>query len=342
MNRPRPRPRPRSRIPSVWLVVLVIFAAAPASAEEHIKLALKLKPKQSITVDIITKRQTQQEVGGTDLGMEMTIGETLRYDVLDRQSVPGGYWFRVTYMHCRFKQVSQFANIDYDSEQPATEIHPVARGYAGLVNREFFVEVNRDGQVVQIQGEEGLVEEILAAMNLPEGARKEGARQGLEIQLSEESLRQTLQLGAGVYPRRLIRVGSTWNDEQSFGGFMSMAIKTRFWLAGFDDDSATLRLSSQITPPALPTPIPAPATAPATATATAPATAPDDPPMNPKWAGTQTGTIILDRATGWPTSTELTQKLQGEIAFEHPTAGMSTMQLSISSSVSMAVIDGLD
>lgn len=312
----------RTTLLSSWALIVLLGMLSSATADEQITLELNLEPGQSITVEMLTRQDIDQTVQGQALNMDQTIGLTSLYEVLDRPSASGGYWMRMTYTHCRFKQTGQMGEIDFDSDRDEGEVPLMARGFSGLVGQSLVIEFKPDGEVVTVEGIEVMLEKMIDAMDLPEGPAKDAARQVMEEQFNPESLKQMMAMSAGVYPGKPVGLGDAWDDQQSLAGMVPMTVDSRYTLAGFDDQTASLDVSGQISPQL-----------------DAEAFKIDQAQMMTKMDGTQTGKVVLDRQTGWVKSSEMTQNIQGQMTVTPPDADPVKIDMVITSTISLRVVE---
>ena len=108
--------------------------------------------------------------------------------------------------------------------------------YQEMVGLTFTTVMTRNGEMVEFDGLEAMMEAMLSLVELPDEFR-EAASQMIEANFGEEQMRQmTGQTGLSM-PDRPVAIGDTWTDSQ---GALGMEVETTYTLAGRSDGLASI------------------------------------------------------------------------------------------------------
>ncbi|MEM7625124.1 MAG: DUF6263 family protein [Planctomycetota bacterium] len=302
----------------VFVLVCATGWAVPAVAQLDLKF--NLRPGHRVTQTMEINQTIAQQMMGMDINMQQLIGMTTTGVVGDRASDAGGVWLDVTYDHVRFKQDGgPMGAVDYDSANPPADVPLAARGFSALIGRTLSIEYDAVGDVVQIEGVDKALDAMIESMDLPAGPARDGAVAMIKSQFNEDIVKQMVAINLGMYPGRLVDRGDQWDDQQQIGGMTPMKFDYRYTLEDYDEAQATLKLDGKISPHL------------------------DAPPFNMNGAefdaemkGTQAGTIMVNLATGWPKSIDMTQDIDGGITVHTPDGGAMDIEMKIVGTVKVA------
>ena len=293
-----------------------------AVAQESIMLNLHVEPGQEWVQDFEMQQDLEQTVMGQKMPMKQTIGMRMHSTVTDRPGEAGGRWIQMKYTRVWFKQAGAAGELDYDSADPPAELAPAARGYAGLVGQQLQFEMTPDGRVTEVEGIDELVQNMVEALDLPDGPMKEAATQAMKGQMNEDSIKQMMSLATAIYPPKPVAVGDSWEDRSMLGGMTPMVIDSTFTLKEFDDTTATLAVDGKLAP------------------------APDAQPfemngmkMMAQLGGTQNGTTVLDRDTGLAIKSTVQQSMSGTMSMTTPQGQDMDIDMTVESTMTLTTQD---
>lgn len=309
------------------LGLLVLATVCPTwlvQAEEAIDLSLNLEPGQSYVLELLIEQTIDQDIVAMNqqMTMEQLIGMTMRYDVTDRVSDAGGTWVTMTYAGIKYKMDGPMGLTDYDSANPPAEVPMMAKGMAALVGQSLQIEFLPTGEVGGIEGVQAMMDAMVEAFDLPEGPAKENMKTTMQMQFNEEMIEQMVAATAGMYPGKPVSRSDTWAEAVTLGGMMPMQIDVNYTLNDFDAETATVGVAGKITPH------------------------PDAQPvmmggmeMDAEFTGTQAGHVVLDRATGFLMSSEVTQDMDGGMTMNMDNGNSMEIEMVIDSTVTMKRLD---
>lgn len=283
------------------LPLVVLFSVGScALAAEKTTLRLRLKAGESYTIAMTADQKITQTVGGAVQNIAQTIGTTYTFKTaaVDPDGTIHGTF---TYDAVRCKMDGPGMVIDYDSSKvapgAAAPVNPMAKTFAALVGQTLDVVMTPEGRVTELKGADRIMAAVIKAMALPEAARA-AVEQQLKTQFGDEALKKTFEQITAIYPKDPVELGDTWDAEQHISMGFPMILKTTWTLKSLTGGKATIGAEGTIE------------TGPPAAGAAAPA--PGTPTL--KLKGTQKGTLLLDQATGWLTSGNIAQAIEGSIS----------------------------
>ena len=285
----------------VLLICALFLFASPARAADTIDLKLHPVKGQSIKLQATINQKVVNTVnGGAEQTMNQVIGQGFTFATLD--VAPDGLaTVKVTYDSVSFKQQSQMSNVEYDSANPPSgPIHPMARGFAALAGQTFTMKVTPTGKITEVLGLDEMTDSILKKLDTPDAANREQVEKSIRREFGPEALKENMESMFANYPDKPAAVGESWSKKLSITKGFRMDMDNTFTLKGVSADDVTLEAKGKLS------------------------SSPDATPidMGPRGklsynlTGEQSGTLQLDRATGWVKAAEMTQKVTGEMVID--------------------------
>jgi len=313
------------------LGLIVVVAAWPArssaesqDAKDTIDLSLNLEPGQSYVLELLIDQTIDQDIPAMNqqMTMKQLIGMTMRYDVTDRASDAGGTWVTMTYEGIKFTMDGPMVLAEYDSADPPAEVPMMAKGMAALLGQSLEIEFLPTGKLAGIEGVAAMMDKMIDAFNLPEGPAKENMKAMMETQFNEDMMEQMIAATAGMYPGGPVAREDSWDESVTLGGMMPMQIDVDYTLNDFDPATATVGVSGKISPH------------------------PDAQPvmmggmeMDAEFNGEHTGTVVMERATGFLISSEITQDMDGGMTMNLDNGNSLDIEMVVDSTVTMKRLD---
>jgi hypothetical protein len=251
--------------------------------------------------DIIRIRMTSDQKLSQDLGegqmqeIDQTIGYGYTYTVTEVDP-DGNYWVDVTYDWILIEQDAPQATFKYDSADPPDVTPPEAMSYHAMVGKGFSLLMSPQGQTLEVTGLEELYAAILDDMEIEDQELRLQMEEMLNTQFGEEALKDQCNNIIIDYPEDALKVGDTWQGSMEATSPFPMIVQTTYVLTAIEGDTATLDVSSTISPH------------------------PEAEPLDLVFAtviynmsGEQHGTAEYDLKTGWTRYSEITQSMVGEM-----------------------------
>ncbi len=293
---------------SVALVVLLLLAllssCAPMASAEKILLRYNLQEGQTYSLRMNMEQKISQTLMGQEIAVNQTLGLDVHYDVQDVDN-RGNMTAQVVIDALRYRMESPMGNIEYDSQKPAAA-DPTAQIFGALVGAGFTMKISPTGEVLEVSGVQEMVEDILGRLDTL-GASRDQLMQTLGQWLDEKGLAQITGLNTAVYPDYPIAVGESWSKEISGGGMgvMALSINNTWTLRSCQGGACTIEVRS-------------------TAQSAAGAAPVEMMGIQVSYdiAGDQSGTIQVDRTTGWIIHADLKQRFEGKVAVKGGAQGI--------------------
>ncbi len=279
------------------LTATISFACICTSADAADKAPLKLKLEKGVCYifDFTTDQDISQTIQGQKHEMQQSMG--FKYELLvqdiDKEK---NYIIKNTYTHASFFQNGPMGKIEYDSSKPSKKVHPMAKGFAGLINQSFIIKMSEKGKVVDVTGVDKMMDKILKEMEFPTEAARKMTEKTMKKQFSDEALKNQMENLFLQYPEKPVGPGDKWTNSISLTGGFPMNIESAYTLKNFQGDTAFIDIRSTISP-----------------NRSAEGLKMGNMTMKYNIQGVQTGTMEVNRNTGLTTSSNLEQKLAGKI-----------------------------
>ncbi len=269
---------------------------AAAQQGDVVLLELRLTEGQAFEVRMSTGQEISQNVFGQPQDVQQTtdIGYTMRVTDVDEDGTAVAEW---TYDAVRFSMDGFMGPIEYDSSDPPTDIHPLARGYAALVGQNFVTRMTPSGRVLEARGFNNIMERVFDELGLPEGPQADAARQQLENMFGDQAMKDLFSALVAVYPSGPVTVGDSWSREYVITTGFPIKVEDTYTLQERSGGVAYIEVKSGLT------------------------TSPDAPPMQMGQVsmafdilGSQTGRLEMDEATGWIIRSSVEQSFSGTVS----------------------------
>lgn len=279
---------------TVLLLSIILFSAFTISKDKAYDLRLNLHKGDKFYVLATTEQNIIQSMMGQEVKIIQTIVMGYDYEVVDVLD-NGDFNIKVTYVKVAFKQDSQYANLDYDSDKDNSEITPQTQAFAALKGATFNFICNNKGAVKEIDGIDKLLVEMIETIGKDLTAeQKLEIENSLKLQFGDEAMKSTLSNTMNIYPENRIKKGESWNRVIDLNVGMPMKLDNTWTLVDVKKDLAQVTVNSKIE------------------------TLKTDEPMQVqgmemeyKLTGDQSGTIKLNVLTGLAEESIVNQKIKG-------------------------------
>lgn len=280
----------------ILVCMIVILALLASCGSKKLDLRLRLEAGKSYGAKMIADQTITQTLGGQTQTMTQSVGMAYTYAVQSVES-DGTMRIKVTYDWVQYQQDGPMGKVSYDSANPPATVPEAALGYAVMVGRGFTCRINSSGEIVDIQGVDEMLSEMLDALGVPPGSGRDAAEESLRSQFGSEALKESFAKAGLFYPDKPVAVGDSWNKKMFIETGMPMVLDTTWTLKARKDGIATLETRSDIhaNPKAKPVEL-------------------AGMTIRYELSGEQTGTIAVDEKTGWLVSSTLKQNLAGHIS----------------------------
>jgi hypothetical protein len=305
--------------------------AADGAGADQVELRLRLRKGQSFPVRTSVEQHVTQEAGGAkqQMSQNMGFGYVIRVEGVDDQ---GNATVRMEYQSVRLsmKGADKRMNMEYDSDDPpevpeapeapeaaedadaTNDGQTVGRGLGAVVGQSFTMTLTPAGKVTGVAGLKAVADAVLKNTQLPAGPTGAAIKKAVAEQFSEAAIREQTENMLAFYPDRPVAVGDSWTRKTKADRGLAVITNTTYTLTGREDGLATIELKAKVS--------------------ANPGAKPTDAGLAKivyELAGTATGSMNVDEATGWARSSHLKQDLAGtmnvQILGRDPIAVPTTM-----------------
>jgi hypothetical protein len=273
------------------IIFMIINCAGP-----KIDLKFNIKPGSVYSYKVTTEQQISQTIQGKVVDMDQTIIMEYRYDVKEIND-QGNTVVDIVYERIGYMQDGPLGHIDYKSWEDNKEIPLLAQGFASLVDQGFTMEISPHGSVVAITGTEKIIDKMIKDMDLPESnGMTEEIKQGMQNQFGDAALKETMKSMFSIYPDRPVGVGDSWQATWNMSKGFPMILNNTWKLKEINDTEVILDVYTKVE-----------------SNKEAILSQMGGMEMSYDLSGEQSGSMVLDRVTGWCTRSQLDQIFEGTI-----------------------------
>lgn len=271
------------RIVSLFALLLIGFAQARAAEDQPKaptgqKLDLKLNLKQGAKQNLVmtADQKIGIEMGGAKQNMNnfMSFGWTQEVQAVDEK---GNATVKMTYTTVKFKMEAGAMAMEYDSEKG--QAPPAMLAWLGAISGAGFTfKVSPAGKVLEVTGADEMLQKM--AEKMP-AAQRDQMTQQLKGQFGAKMVENMYD----YYPDHAIDNGDTWERTQKMPEPLNADAKTKYTLLDHGGGKASIKIDGTI----------------------------EAQGAGPKLTGKQTGSMVVDEATGLPSKADIQQDLKGEV-----------------------------
>ncbi len=290
-------------VPAAPLILLAFVVSTAHGAEggseaaaqaEAITLALRPTVGSVYHTETIADQTITQTVQGIEQTVEQktTIGN--RMEVTASEGAHTTIAITITRVAVEQSAPGQPAQ-SYDSQAADQAVPAAMKPLAALPETRYTITCDRRGSVIASEGLDGLVDKLAASMadTLPP-QQLEMVKEQTRKQFGKQAMEQSAESLLAHHPEQPVRPGDSWKREIAINMGFAIEVDSEYVLQEHDADRAVAELSSGMT-------------AAQGEMQMGPMT------VKPDLSGTQTGTVIFDRASGWPVQLDLEQTVEGSL-----------------------------
>lgn len=275
------------------LSVFILTSCGPKKVELgfNVKQGEKYKVQQSIEQKIVQTLEAQSLESNQNIKMGYT------YDVtaVDDKGVAT---ITTTFDSVSVTITGNGENLQYDSTKAENSNDPLATVYGGIIGKSLTMRIDKQGNVLELQGVDKLMEDLINNLNIENPQEKQQILKALEQNFGDEALKESFSKVTKVYPPASTKVGDSWEDTQTLNMGYPITISNKYTLKEEQGDFLTIDMNSDIK--------------------TSSAEPMDMMGIRARYdlSGSQTGSFKLNKNSGIAESGNSTQKMAGSIVFE--------------------------
>ena len=270
------------RLVSASLLMLCLITASA-----QVKLAFNPNSGTKYEYQMEMVQNIKQNAMGQDMSMGTEMNTTYLMEVKEKTSQEIKVQF--TYQRFVFAVSSSMMNIRYDSksktENPSEMEVIFGKMFSTLIGKPFTVIFTPEGLVKSVSGMSAIIENMLKEASA-DGAIAAQLEAQLGQQFSEESMKNMFEQSFNFYPKNAVKVGESWDTEYNMPmNNMNFSIKNKNTLKEVKANKATIGVIGEM----------------------------DVEMEESKFTGMQTGTMIVDIATGMFVTSDVSINMKGNI-----------------------------
>jgi hypothetical protein len=279
----------------ILLLSVLIFTSCTPKEKNlgfNVKKGEKYKIEQSIEQKIVQTLEGQNTESNQLMNMEYT------YDVTEVDSEG------VANITATFDKVVVNINgngeiFQYDSTKEPDSNNPLGSVYKGIIGKSLTMKIDKQGNVLDIEGVDKMMSDLINGLNLEDVQIKESAQQLLEQNFGDEALRDSFSKVTKVYPPENTKVGDSWEDTQTINMGYPITVNSKYTLKEDEKDFLSIDMNSEIKTNGNAEPM-------------------DMMGIRARYDlnGNQNGTFKVNKNSGLAESGNSTQKIVGSIIFE--------------------------
>ena len=287
------------KLNQLWMIAIVcgLAFATTGIAAEKVDLKLDLKKGQSYPLLATIDSKVVQTMGGQQQTIDQSMAIYYTMKVTD-VAADGTMDVTVTYDRVRMNMKNPAGNIEYDSDKTKPEETPMmARGFAGLVGSKLDLKITPKGKVTDVKGADELLKRMIDKMELQE-PQKSMVETQLKQQFGPEAIRKSFEQMTAFYPEKPVAPGESWTQKVPLAMGFPILTETTYTLKEVKGDAVVIDMKGTVS------------------------TDPKQPmKMGPQQMvydlkGEQTGTITLDKSSGWIQTGKAQQNLDGSVKLQ--------------------------
>jgi hypothetical protein len=307
-------PIPEQKL-SLLTLTLLLLIARPSPAQQKLDLRLHFTKDDVRTMTVTLEQtvdQTTLQTKPDRLTQKLTLGYTIKVEDVDDR---GQATVSLRYDSEAYHSTSGSTTIDYDSTQPAAVEPPVAAALAALVGQSYSFTVSPEGQVTRVTGLDKLANTVIAKLAGVEGPARLAAERILRQQLSEPSVKASLQNLFAPFPDHPVAVGESWAHNIQLNTGFNLALDTTCTFKSRDNGIATIEISGHFaTPGSVFMEL-------------------NQTRFSYDFRGDTRGQIQIQESTGWTISSAATQSLAGAATTASPNVAPQSIPLKVESTL---------
>jgi hypothetical protein len=155
--------------------------------------------------------------------------------------------------------------------------------FGALKGKSFFVKVDKEGKVTEVNGMNEIAQSMISGLNIKEEL-KPMAQQAFSQQFNEQNIKDMFSQSFNIFPNKPVKIGDTWEKKVNGSAAMPINMTTVYKVQSIDGNMVTLNTNSKM-----------------------------DFTGDSKMSGNQTGIMKVDASSGLVTKGNFEQKITGQM-----------------------------
>lgn len=215
----------------LFALLLIVGLSMSAFAQKE-TLRYNLKNGETYSMNAKAKMLMKQDMGFTkmEMGMDMDIS----YSFLVKGKSGEIYDLEIKYTRMVMEMNTPQGKMTIDASNPNAS-DPTSQVLKGFLDSPFMVKMDTRGQILEVNGLDEMMNNILKNMNLP-ASQKEVLAAQLSQSYGQESFKQNMSNNMPVFPENAVSPGETWETTLKLNTqFFPIDIKATYTYKGVEN-----------------------------------------------------------------------------------------------------------
>lgn len=299
----------------------ILFAGAlviisVASYAQKVKPALKLIKGNTYYLATAAHSVVKQTINGQLNNIDMTINGKISFKVLNADD--SLYYMEVNYTKVGMQMQLPNGNVAFNSDDKDTT-NIMARVMSGITNKPFTAILTKSGRIRSIENAENMITSMIDGFKEVPAEKKEQLKTQLSQSFGSGALKGNLEMAMSVLPEVPVSKNDKWTIKNNLQGAMSAKMVSVYQLMDITPQSFVIHGNATIE-----------------TDNTADYKIVSNLPMKYNMKGTMVSDVIVDKATGWISSSKVKQNIDGSVIIKDSpqVPGSVTFPMSVTSETS--------
>ncbi|WP_114936308.1 DUF6263 family protein [Mucilaginibacter endophyticus] len=263
-----------------------------AGYAQKVKPALKLVKGNTYYLSTLAHSVVKQTINGQLNNIDMTIEGKMSFKVLNVDSL---YYMEVNYTKVGMNMQLPNGNVAFSSDDKDTT-NIMARIMAGITNKPFTATLSKSGRIRSIENAENMITSMIDGFKEVPADKKEQLKTQLSQSFGSGALKSNLEMAMAVLPEVPVAKNDKWTIKNNLQGAMSAKMVTVYQLMDITPQSFVIHGNATIE-----------------TDNTAGYKTVGNLPMKYNMKGTMVSDVVVDKATGWISSSKVKQNIDGAV-----------------------------
>ncbi|MHA7943442.1 DUF6263 family protein [Formosa sp. 3Alg 14/1] len=196
-----------------FLKILVVTLIGTFSTSAQSLLQYRLKIGDSITIiQKATQNIVRQEQGNAHKILN-DLEENYTFKVSDKTDSTYTLAFHFNQFKLKTTSNKYGVMVDVDTAKPVKEDDTEGKIFGGLTNSELQIEMSNSGKIIQVQGAEKMISNMINLSGVQDEFTKQLMIESMKSEFGNESLSHSFEQLTHIYPKQKVSIGDTWTNE---------------------------------------------------------------------------------------------------------------------------------
>lgn len=298
------------------LLACTLAIITVAGYAQKVKPALKLIKGNTYYLATAAHSVVKQTINGQLNNIDMTINGKISFKVLNADD--SLYYMEVNYTKVGMQMQLPNGNVAFNSDDKDTT-NIMARIMSGITNKPFTATLTRSGRIRSIENAENMITSMIDGFKEVPAEKKEQLKNQLSQSFGSGALKSNLEMAMSVLPEVPVSKNDKWTIKNNLQGAMSGKMVSVYQLMDITPQSFVIHGNATIE-----------------TDNTADYKIVSNLPMKYNMKGTMVSDVIVDKATGWISSSKVKQNIDGTVVIKDSpqVPGGVTFPMSVASETS--------